>query len=114
VKFALAEVSVLEEAVVTPSTTDRARVLSMVKFVPAGIAAVVGALKVTSPAPLIDRTNVRGTRPGTAPTVVIGRFTHPAVPAKDATVNVVAPEAIAPVVDTVRADPLWNFATLKS
>ena len=32
-------------------------------------------------APLIDRTKVRGASPGTPPTAVIGRFTHPEVPA---------------------------------
>ena len=91
VKFAVAEVIVVEAAVVATSVRDRPIVLSILNDVPAAIAAVVALLSVTRPAPLIDFTKVRGAMPAPAtPTPVIGRFTKAPVAAKFVAVKVVA------------------------
>ncbi len=113
-KFAVADVTVKEPEVVTPLATDRARALSSLKDVPAGIDAVVAWFSVTRHAPLIDVTNVRGAIPLVPVVWAIGRFTQAVMTVQLVAVNVVAPDAMMAVFVIVRAAPLWYRATSKS
>jgi hypothetical protein len=94
------------------SVTDRVVALSMVNDVPAGIAAVVGALSVTTHPPEIDFTNDRAGSP--AVELVISRFTNPVAAVQSVAVNVVDAAGMMAVFVIVRAAPLWYTALEKS
>jgi hypothetical protein len=111
VKFAVADVSVVDAAVVTPSATDRAIALSTLIAESAGMDAVVARLNVTTQPPLTDFTNVLGAIPAGPPA---DRFTKPVAAVQFTAVNEVAPDGMVAVGCKVRAAPLCQTAFAKS